>query len=354
MNSALNLGWLKLSPKALDAKAAQAARDRQAQLTKPPGSLGELENAAIFLAARQGTDKPRAERVWISVFAGDHGVAAEGISAFPQAVTAEMIKNFAHGGAAISVLARALGAQLEVIDFGTVGGLKDVPGVQHLNFGPGTANFAQQAAMTPEQCAQALNVGKQSVEHAQAAASDLFICGEMGIGNTTSAAALACAVLGDAPSVLSGPGSGINHAGVTHKAKVISAALVRHQAQLVDPLSILRYLGGFEIAAMTGAYLACAQLGLTALVDGFISTVAALLAEKIQPGSAQSFLYGHSSAEPGHARVLAALEAEPLLRLHMRLGEGSGAALAVPPLRLACVLHNTMATFAEAAVSEKI
>ena len=351
MNTPTNTDWLQRAIHPIDAASETRARERQEQLTKPPGSLGELENLAIFLAARQGREKPCVDSVWISIFAGDHGVVEEGISAFPQAVTVEMIKNFSRGGAAICVLAKKLAAHLEVIDLGSAVALSGVPGVTHLNLGAGTANFAKQPAMTEAQCAAALDAGRQSVKAASHAGAELFIGGEMGIGNTTSAAALACALLGESPKNLSGPGTGLNPAGVAHKAAVIANALAFHDGQLTTPFDILRRLGGFEIAALTGAYLACAQQGITALVDGFIATTAALLAERIAPGSARWFLYGHSSAEPGHARVLAALSAQPILNLHLRLGEGSGAALAVPMLQLACALHNEMATFAEAAVS---
>lgn len=346
--------WLNVPPKALNEQAAAAARARQSQLTKPPGALGELERVAIALAAMQGRERPRAEQVWIGVFAGDHGVVAEGVSAFPQAVTAEMVKNFARGGAAISVLARELGARLEVIDLGTAGGLSGVTGVIHLDLGPGTDNLARAAAMSGEQCARALESGRQSVARAVKVGAELYIGGEMGIGNTTSAAALGCALLGAAPGILAGPGTGLDDVGVARKAAVIEQALALHRPHLNDPLEALRRLGGFEIAALTGACLAAAQAGLPVLVDGFIATAAALAAERINPGSSAWFLYAHGSAEPGHAHLLAALQARPLLDLGMRLGEGSGAAVALPLLRLACALHGGMATFAEAAVSGKL
>ncbi len=350
----MNLEWLNLPPKRLDEPAADAARQRQAQLTKPPGALGELEHAAIFLAAAQGRARPRVDTVWISVYAGDHGVTEEGVSAFPQAVTAEMVKNFSRGGAAISVLARHLGARLEVVDLGTAVGLSGVPGVEHLDLGPGTANLAHRPAMSAEQCTRAMAAGRRSVEKACRDGVDLFIGGEMGIGNTTAAAALGCALLGESPGRLAGPGTGLDSAGVGRKVEVIARALALHRPHADDPLEALRRLGGFEIAALAGAYLACAQSGLAVLVDGFIATAAALAAERISPGTARWFLYGHASAEPGHATLLAALEARPLLALDMRLGEGSGAAVAVPLLRLACALHDGMATFAEAAVSERL
>ncbi len=346
--------WTHIAPHPLDQTIITAAATRQANLTKPPGALGELEEIAIRLAGMQGRERPCVDAIRIVVFAADHGVCEEHISAFPQSVTAEMIRNFARGGAAISVLARSLGASLEVIDLGTVSGLSDVPGVIHLNIGTGTANLARSAAMTAGQCNAALDAGRHSVERALRDGAELFIGGEMGIGNTTAAAALACALLDEAPQHLAGPGTGLDITGVTRKTLVIRRALELHHPHLADPREALRRVGGFEIAALAGAYITCAQAGLPVLVDGFIATAAALTAERLCPGTAQWFFYGHGSAEPGHARLLTALRARPLLSLGMRLGEASGAAIAAPLLRLACELHNGMATFAEAAVSEKL
>jgi nicotinate-nucleotide--dimethylbenzimidazole phosphoribosyltransferase len=262
-----------------------------------------------------------------------------------------MLANLAAGGAAICVLARALGADLELVDLGTAGGPLDLPGVLAARLGPGTANLASGPAMTRAQLAAALAEGRAAVQRALDLGTDLFIAGEMGIANTTSAAALACALLGQEAAALTGPGTGLDDEGVAHKAAVVARALDLHRPHLADPLEALRRLGGFEIAAMTGAYAACAQAGLPALVDGFIAGVAALTALRLCPGAGDWLLYAHRSAEPGHALILAALGAEPLLALGMRLGEGSGAAVAVPLLRLACALHGGMATFAEAGVS---
>jgi len=345
--------WLEQAAARPDDHARHEAEVRQTMLTKPPGALGRLENVAIRLAAMQGVARPQVERVHIAVFAGDHGVAAEGISAFPQAVTGEMVKNFAAGGAAISVLARHLGAALEVVNLGTVNDPGPLDGVLNLQIAPSTANLAREAAMTPAQFVQALAAGRDSVERARTQGAALYIGGEMGIGNTTVAAALACALLDAQPEHLAGPGTGISAAGVAHKAEVIRRALALHAPHLSDPLEALRRLGGFEIAALAGAYASCARLGLPVLVDGFIASVAALAATRIYPGSAAWFFYAHASAEPGHQLVLQALDAAPLLDLGMRLGEGSGAAVAVPLLRLACALHNEMATFAQAGVSNK-
>ncbi|WP_442112799.1 nicotinate-nucleotide--dimethylbenzimidazole phosphoribosyltransferase [Pseudomonas sp. NUPR-001] len=345
--------WWLDACRAVDPAARQQALARQQQLTKPSGSLGRLESLAVQLAGLQGQLKPSVEQVSIAIFAGDHGVVAEGISAYPQAVTGQMLQNFVAGGAAISVLARQLNAQLEVVDLGTIDPDLNLPGVRHLRVGPGTANFAKAPAMTREQGLQALQGGRDAALRAAACGARLFIGGEMGIGNTTAASALACALLGCPASELSGPGTGLDGAGVAHKAEVIERALALHAGLADDPLRRLFCFGGFEIAALVGAYLGCAQAGVAVLVDGFICTVAALVAVRLNPDCRDWLLFGHCGAEPGHRRVLDALQAEPLLALGLRLGEGSGAALAVPLLRLACDLHGQMATFAEAAVADR-
>ncbi|MHC6224469.1 nicotinate-nucleotide--dimethylbenzimidazole phosphoribosyltransferase [Pseudomonas sp. X10] len=337
----------------IDHAAMEQARDRQQQLTKPTGSLGQLEALAVQLAGLQGCERPMLEQVWISIFAGDHGVVEEGISAYPQAVTGQMLRNFVNGGAAISVLARQLGAELEVVDLGSVDPDLALPGVRHLRLGVGTANFARQSAMTQEQLLAAMQGGRESALRAVGQGARLFIGGEMGIGNTTAAAALASALLDCPARELSGPGTGLDSAGVRHKAEVIQRALVLHGLRTDDPLHALGCVGGFEIAALVGAYLTCAQQGVAVLVDGFICSVAALVAVRLNPYCRPWLLFAHQGAEPGHQTVLAALEAEPLLALGLRLGEGSGAAVAVPLLRLACALHGQMATFAEAAVADR-
>ena len=350
----MKLDWLSAPIKKPNSEMEQAALARQGQLTKPPGALGRLEVIAVRLAALQGVERPAVDKVSIAVFAGDHGIAAENVSAFPQAVTGEMVKNFARGGAAISVLAKTLNAKLEVVNLGTVNDPGDMAGVVRAVIAPSTANFAVEAAMSEDQLMQALQAGRDSVQRAQQQGAQLYIGGDMGIANTTAASALSCALLNAVPAQLAGPGTGLDHSGVAHKVAVLERALALHRAHFANPLECLRRVGGFEIAALTGAYLSCAQLGIPVLVDGFISTSAALTATRMQPQCADWLLYGHGSAEPGHRRLLAALEAQPLLELGMRLGEGSGAASALPLLRLACALHNGMATFAEAAVSEKL
>ncbi|KAB0496713.1 nicotinate-nucleotide--dimethylbenzimidazole phosphoribosyltransferase [Pseudomonas vancouverensis] len=345
--------WWLNPCKPIDAQVLEQAQARQQQLTKPAGSLGQLESVAVQLAGLQGRVKPTLDQLWIAIFAGDHGVVAEGVSAFPQEVTGQMLLNFVSGGAAISVLARQLGASLEVVDLGTVTPSLNLPGVRHLNVGPGTANFVNGPAMTATQGEQALQAGRDSVERAIATGAQLFIGGEMGIGNTTAASAVACALLDCPVASLTGPGTGLNAAGISHKAQVIERALALHGAQGGDALQTLFNLGGFEIAALVGAYVACAQQGVAVLVDGFICSVAALVAVRLNPECRQWLLFGHRGAETGHRHVLETLGAEPLLDLGLRLGEGSGAALAVPLLRLACDLHGQMATFAEAAVADR-
>lgn len=349
--------WLQFPVKRVDDARCQAARVRQARLTKPPGSLGRLEDIAIRLAGMQVATVLSLDRVRITVFAADHGVCAEGVSTFPQAVTVEMVRNFARGGAAINVLARALGATLEVVNVGTVADPGSLPGVIDRRVAPGTSNFCREPAMTAEQLNAGLGVGRDAAERAHAATVQIFIGGEMGIANTTAASALACALMGLPADALVGPGTGLDARGVTHKARVVEAALAHHRPAIgaghATPIAALRCLGGFEIAALVGAFVRCAQLGVPVLVDGFIASVAALLATRMNASAAAWYFYAHHSAEPGHAHVLRALDAQPLLNLGMRLGEGSGAAAAVPLLRLACALHNEMATFAEAGVSGK-
>lgn len=343
--------WWQAAAMEAGALHRQQAAERQGELTKPAGSLGRLEELAIQLAGLQGRADPAVDRVHITVFAADHGIAGEGVSAFPQSVTGEMLRNFANGGAAICVLARSLGATLSLVDLGLAEPVGPLPGVQHLHLGRGTANMCSQPAMTAEQCVLALQAGRDVAFVAHAAGAQLFIGGDMGIGNTSSACALASALLKMPPAALVGPGTGLDGAGVAHKLARIETALTLHAPALNSPLEILQHLGGLEIAALAGAYLAAAQQGIAVLVDGYISSVAALCAVRLNPGCRPWLLFSHRSAEPGHQLILQALQATPVLDLGMRLGEGSGAAVAVPLLRAACALHNEMATFCEASVS---
>ncbi len=348
----MNFAWLKNPARALNGAALEAAQTRQMQLTKPPGSLGDLEGIAIRLAGMQSTQQPALDQVRIAVFAADHGIAAEGVSAFPQAVTGQMILNFARGGAAISVLARNLGASLEVVDVGSIGNNEAMTGVVVQKAAKGAANFRRQPAMTEVQLVAAMQAGRDAVERARQDGAQLFIGGEMGIANTSAATALACALLGRSAGEIAGPGTGLDAAGVARKAQIIDESLALHRAAMTSPLEALRHVGGFEIAALAAAYIACAQAGLPVLVDGFIASSAALVAMKIRPDAANWWFYGHASAEPGYVHLMRALDAKPLVNLGMRLGEGSGAAVALPILRLAAALHGQMATFGDAGVSE--
>jgi nicotinate-nucleotide--dimethylbenzimidazole phosphoribosyltransferase len=348
----LSFDWLQEPLASPSESIHEQALARQASLTKPPGSLGRLEEAAVRLASLQGKEAPGLDKVRIVVFAADHGVVEEGVSAFPQAVTVEMIKNFARGGAAISVLARSLDAELEVVDVGAAHPVDALPGVVSQRAADGTRNLGKQAAMGEAELAAALAAGRDAVRRGSDAGMQLFIGGEMGIGNTTAATAVAAALLDLEAAALAGPGTGLDAGGVAHKARVIDAALTLHRAQLDSPLSVLRHVGGFEMVALAGAFIASAQAGVPVLVDGFIATAAALAALRLRPELGDWLFLAHASAEPGHRAMVEAIGQAPLLDLGMRLGEGSGAAVAVNILRSAVALHNGMATFAEAGVSE--
>jgi nicotinate-nucleotide--dimethylbenzimidazole phosphoribosyltransferase len=326
---------------------------RQNALTKPKGALGVLEHLAVRLAALQRTDRPRADNVRIVLFAGDHGITAQGVSAYPSAVTVQMLDNFARGGAAISVLARELGAALEVIDAGTLAA-SEIVGVMTDKPCRGTRDFSREPAMTIGEAQQALAAGRRAALRAAEHRADLLILGEMGIGNTTSAAAIAAALLARPSADLVGAGTGLDAEGVRHKATIVARALELHGLTRsdADPLKVLTHVGGLEIAALTGAIVGAAQSGIPVLIDGFIVSAAALLAIRLNASCRNWLIYAHRSSEHGHRLVLDALGAEPILDLKLRLGEGSGAALALPIVRLACALHAEMATFTEANVSE--
>lgn len=317
-----------------DEAAAAAALARDANLTKPAGSLGRLEEIAAWLAAWQGRHPPALDDVRILVFAGNHGVTARGVSAFPSEVTVQMVANFAAGGAAINQLADAFGATLDVIP---------------LDLDRPTRDFTAGAAMDEEECAAAFSAGYDAVQPG----TDALIVGEMGIGNTTAAAALSCALFGGAPADWTGPGTGVAPDGVALKARVVGEAIALHGATLADPVEALRRVGGRELAAMAGAVLAARHRHVPVVLDGFVATAAVAVLERACPGGLDHCIAGHVSAEPGHRRLLDALGKAPLLSLGMRLGEGSGAAVALGILRAAVATHAGMATFEEAAVSRK-
>jgi nicotinate-nucleotide--dimethylbenzimidazole phosphoribosyltransferase len=313
-----------------DQGAIAAAEARNGQLTKPPGALGRLERLAIWMAGWQGSEKPHADAPQIVIFAGNHGVAARGVSAFPAEVTVQMVANFAHGGAAINQLARAFGARLDV---------------HALDLDRPTADFTEGPAMTEDEVVAALGKGYGAVDPS----ADLLVAGEMGIGNTTVAAALAAALFGG--SGWAGRGTGVDNAGLARKEAAVAAGLQRHRDVLGDPLQVLRCLGGREIAAMAGAILAARMHRIPVILDGFIACSAAAVLAKAAPGALDHCIAGHLSAEGAHGRLLAELGKEPLLSLGLRLGEGSGAALAIGVVKGAVACHSGMATFAEAGVA---
>jgi nicotinate-nucleotide--dimethylbenzimidazole phosphoribosyltransferase len=350
-----------------DARAESAARARQQQLTKPPGSLGRLEELACWFAARLRSPIPQISRSEIFVFAADHGVAARGVSAFPQSVTAQMLGNFANSGAAINVLASLEGCRIEVVDVGVAGNPELPPGVRNERVRAGTRDLFIEAAMTDDELSAALTVGERCAREAVQRGAQLLIAGDMGIANTTAAACLICAFTNALPEQVVGRGTGVDDVGLARKREVVAAALARARAAIgiaeadaVRTLSatdrvetarqLFAHLGGFEIAAMAGLYIEGARNGVPVLLDGYISGAAALAAVMLEPGTLQWMLASHQSAEGGHSVVLEALGLSPLLDLGMRLGEGSGAALTLPIIKAALSLHRNMATFAQAGV----
>jgi nicotinate-nucleotide--dimethylbenzimidazole phosphoribosyltransferase len=318
----------------LNQTAVDAAAARDAMLTKPAGSLGKLETLAGWLSGWQDKHPPSCDHPQIIVFAGNHGVCEQGISAFPQEVTVQMVTNFKQGGAAINQLAIAFGASFSV---------------EALELDSPTSDFTQAPAMSEAECAAALSAGWNSINRD----TDILVVGEMGIGNTTVAAALSAALVGGRGVEWAGPGTGVSIEGVRRKAAVIDAGLERHRAILDDPLKILQCLGGREIAAIAGAILSARQKHIPVLLDGFVATAAAAVLYKANAKALDHCVAGHVSAEPGHKKLLKAIGKDPLLSLDMRLGEGSGAALALAIVKGAVVTHNGMASFTDAGVSEE-
>lgn len=342
--------WLNTPLAPLNTDARERARARQQQLTKPLGSLGRLETLAEQFAGWQGIEQPSLERIRLCVFAADHGIAVQGVSAYPREVTAQMVSNFCAGGAAVSVLGKRYRADFRVVNLGCVSPPPSHPTLRDCTIASGTADFTREPAMTEAQLRQALTIGREQVLDAEV---ELFVGGDMGIGNTSSASALQAALLGLRAEQVAGPGTGIDAAALRHKRALIDRALALHQLNGTTSAGYaLQCVGGFEIAALVGAYIACGQRGIPALVDGYISTAAALVACRLCEGLEQWLLFAHESAEPGHRLMLEVLGATPLLSLGMRLGEGSGAALAIPIIQSALALHREMATFAEAGVSD--
>ncbi len=317
-----------------DAKAAERAKSRQGELTKPPGSLGRLEDLAVWLASWQGRERPRLDKPLTLVFAGNHGVTARGVSAFPGEVTAQMVANFTSGGAAINQLTGAFGSSLKVIP---------------LDLDRPTADFCTAPAMSHAETAEAIKTGWNAVE----TDCDVLLLGEMGIGNTTAAAALCAALFGGGGGDWAGPGTGLDKKGVLGKAGGIDLGLERHRASLGDPLECLARLGGRELAAVAGAAACARQNKIPVLLDGFVATAAVAPLFKMDATALDHCVAAHVSAEPAHRRLLGRLGLDPLLDLGMRLGEASGAALGLAILQGAVATHTGMATFAEASVSGK-
>ncbi len=315
-----------------DLEAGSAAAARQAQLTKPPGSLGRLEELAIWLATWQARHPPRVEHPRTVVFAGNHGVAARGVSAYPASVTAQMVQNFIAGGAAVNQLCRIVDADLRVYE---------------MNLDQPTGDIAAGPAMSEEECAKAMAYGMMSVEPG----IDALAVGEMGIGNTTSAAALCAALFGGDATLWTGPGTGVVGESLDNKRRVVGEAVALHRPAASDPFDMLRRLGGLELAAITGAVMA-ARLGrIPVVLDGYAATAAAAVLFAADPRALDHCIVAHVSAEPGHRVLLERVDKRPLLDLGMRLGEASGATLAIALLKAAAACHNGMATFAEAGVS---
>lgn len=335
-----------------DSRAANAAAARQRTLVKPPGSLGTLEALAIWFAARRGPSSPSRLTPAISVFAADHGIAARGVSAYPGSVTAQMVATFAAGGAAINVLAGASGARLSVVDVGVATPAVAGRGLRLARVRDGTADFTRTSAMSRAEALAALEVGASQAAADVAAGADLLVAGDMGIGNTSAAAALLIALASIDPGEAVGAGTGLDEAAIARKRALVVEGIERASAQApADALDWLAEVGGLEIAAIAGYYIEGARRGVPLLLDGFITTVAAIVATALAPGARDWMLAAHGSAERGHRHALAVLDLRPLVDLGMRLGEASGAALVLPIMQAAITLHAKMATFDEAGVA---
>ena len=342
----------QISP--LDEAAMGAARARQDQLTKPLGSLGRLEALSIQLAGIFGEPTPKIINKTVVLAAGDHGVVVEGVSAYPQDVTPAMVMNFLGGGAAINVLATHAGADIVVIDAGVAADLPSHPSLRSAKVGRGTDNIAVGPAMSREQAIQCLETGIQVCQEQIAAGADLFACGDMGIGNTTPSSAITSVVTGAGTDVTTGRGTGLDDAGLAHKAEVVQRSIDVNKPDPKDGLDILMKVGGFEIGVLAGVFLGAAAGRRPVIVDGFISGAAALVAYVIAPEARHRFIASHQSVEPVHRLGLSHMGLEPLLDMGMRLGEGSGAALSIHIVEAAAKCLSDMTTFAEAGVSEKI
>lgn len=336
----------------LDASVMEQARTRQQQLTKPPGSLGRLEDLAIQLAGITRQPLPLIKRKAVIVMAGDHGVASEGVSAYPSVVTAQMVYNFLRGGAAINALARHAGAQVIVVDVGVAAEIQH-PDLLSRKVASGTANMLIGPAMTREQMMAAIQVGSDVLDTLVDQGIDLVATGDMGIGNTTASSAITAALAQAPVALVTGHGTGINDEQLAHKIQVIERALAQNAPDPRDPLDVLMKVGGLEIAGLVGVIIAAASRRVPVVIDGFISGAAALVAVELQSAIRAYLLAGHASVERGHRLILDRLGLSPLLDLGLRLGEGTGAVLAMNVVEAALHAHREMATFAEAGVSSR-
>jgi nicotinate-nucleotide--dimethylbenzimidazole phosphoribosyltransferase len=337
----------------LDERAMTEARERQRQLTKPPGSLGRLEELAVRIAGITGTSQPSVQRRAVIVMAADHGVTDEGVSAYPAEVTGQMVGNFLAGGAAINVLARAAGARVVVVDIGVRGDLARHADLVSKKVRPGTANFRRGPAMSRGEAERAIEVGIEVVNAEAARGLDLVATGDMGIGNTTAASAITVCLTGAAAADVTGRGTGIDEAARLRKVDVIERSIELNRPDRADAIDVLAKVGGLEIAGLAGVVLGAAARRIPVLLDGFIAGAAALVAVRLAAGVQPFLIAGHLSVEPGHRAALATLELRPLLDLDLRLGEGTGAALAMHLVEGALRVHREMATFGEAAVSDR-
>lgn len=337
----------------LSAQAMDQARARQLDLTKPPGSLGRLEALHVQIAGITGIVTPQLDQKAVIVMAGDHGVAVEGVSAYPAEVTPQMVLNFVRGGAAINVLADAAGARVVIVNAGVATELPALPAIIDRPVARGTANMASGPAMSREQAIQSLELGIDILEQERLRGLDIVATGDMGIGNTTASAAVVAALTGKAVADVTGRGTGIDDVGWARKVRVIERALAINRPDPGDPLDVLAKVGGFEIGGLAGVMLAAAAARIPVVIDGFISGAAALVATELCPAVRRFMIAAHSSVEVGHRIILERLELSPLLQLDLRLGEGTGAALALPIIDAALRIPRDMATFSEAGVSQQ-
>lgn len=337
-----------------DPEAVTAARERQARMTKPPGSLGVLEDVSASLAGLAGEcPPPLPEPAAVAIFAGDHGVHAQGVSPWPQEVTAQMVANFLAGGAVVNAFAAQAGAEVVVVDVGVAADLEPAPGLLPRKVARGTADFSQGPAMSREQAVTAVTAGIEVARDLVAAGNRCLVTGDMGIANTTASAALICAFTGSNPVVVTGPGAGADAAACARKVAVIRQGLALHRPDPADPVGVLAAFGGYEHAALAGFILAAAGLRVPVILDGVIAGAAALAAVAIAPDAVAACLAGHRSTEPGHAATLAYLKMRPLVELDLRLGEGTGALLALPLVQSAARALRDVATFDSAGVSDR-